>query len=224
MAKIVGRKLCTDKMIKVVYRAVVLAKLAYLSTGQCLTSHQINQIEVPWRKILKNKSGLPSSAPNSLIHSQIGHSLPRLADAIFAKDAADFQVWLSSLLVIGDITRGHFRDLQELFHYPAFPGTHPNIESPKWRSRSKYAHFLGELKLHNMRTLVNGTLISWTSIFAKLSPIQLGRNPVPAWPSMTYYSCPRFAGMMVQASGPMVNSHVASLLTPPNGSRTCRVS
>jgi len=45
IAKIVSQTLCTDKMINVIYHAVDIAKLAYLYTGQCLTSHQVNEIE-----------------------------------------------------------------------------------------------------------------------------------------------------------------------------------
>ena len=150
MSRTVASKLCTDKMIKVVYRAVVIPKIAYMSTGQCLSLSDLESLEVPFRKVLKNKSGLPSSVATSLLHSSLGFAVPRLSDVIFAKDLCDFQVWLNSPSLVGQVTRVHFRQLQERFFYPAFPGQHPVVESPKERRDSKYVHLLGELAQHGV--------------------------------------------------------------------------
>lgn len=104
IAQTVAPKLMTDKIARKLYCSVVLAKLVYLTTGQCLTDHEVNEIEKPWRRLLKNKCGLPSSICNSLMHSTLGYSIPRLADAIDSKDFADFQVWLNAPSRLGAIS------------------------------------------------------------------------------------------------------------------------
>jgi hypothetical protein len=115
LAQILKPKLMTDKIVRYVFAKVVLAKLQYLATGQCLTDAEINQIEMPWRKLMKNKCGLPSSTSTSLLHSDIGYRIPRLADILDQKDHADFQVWMNSDNLVGACTRAHFRLIQESF-------------------------------------------------------------------------------------------------------------
>ena len=142
LARILGPKLATDKMVAAIFRSVVIPKALYPLTGICPTRDELDSIERPFRTLLKHFCGLPSSVSNSWLPSALGPGVPSLADSYLGKELSDMQVWMNSPLIVGQITRAHFRFLQVRHHYQCFPGRCPTVEAPKAVRSSKYLHLL----------------------------------------------------------------------------------
>jgi ribonuclease HI len=144
-ANILKRKVLTDKLISYIFNTVVLPRLLYKATHQCLSQDQLDIIESPWRAIIKRKSGLPSSICNSTLFSGIGYGLTSLKDIVPAVEITNFSVWLNDNGQVGGLTRSLFRLIQDRFHFPAFPGQHPR--SLSLDSRLSFLHVLNSLDL-----------------------------------------------------------------------------
>lgn len=158
LASTVRQKTISDKIVHIIVKTVIWPKLIYRAFGHCLSPKDCSRIEMPWRAIMKNKSGLPRSMCNSLLHCSLGYGTPRLADALDHRDFAEFQVWLNSDSLAGQVTRQHLRFLQDLLDYPTFPPTTPVIEGPKMCSTSKYAHFISRLAVRGFRFKTRDTM------------------------------------------------------------------
>lgn len=149
-ARTVRSKALTDKIITMIYKSVVLPKLVYKSFGLCISEAQAGAIEKCWRSILKNKSGLPRSSSNALLHCEVGFNIPRLADGLDMRDMSDFQVWLNGTNIVAQGTRMHWNSIASLFKYPTFPPMCPKSEAPRLVAKFKYLHFLHRLSMKNL--------------------------------------------------------------------------
>ena len=147
--KILSPKVMTDKICGYIYKTVFLPKLCYMASGLCVNSSWAEEIERPWRALLKRKAGLPMSISNSVLFAKYGYGLPKVMDSIDNQEITNFMVWLNSPGLVGKITRLFFLRIQQEFNFPAFPCHTPQDCSQ--RKESKYSYIIKRLKIRNLR-------------------------------------------------------------------------
>jgi hypothetical protein len=130
-------KRTTDKQLNYLTNQVLFPKIEYLLNDVCLTRQECENINKKIRKLIKNKTGFASTAPNTLIHGQANYKIFDLHYRQIQKHINDLTNRFSRKDSVGLLTRENIQNIQW------FAWTHKDIlnNCPKiWKKSFSFTH------------------------------------------------------------------------------------
>ncbi|KAH7036152.1 hypothetical protein BKA57DRAFT_521286 [Linnemannia elongata] len=106
------RKSVTDKQCIYIINAVLIPRLPYRMRAQIPAWTVIERITKKYRTVVRQKLGLPSSTPSSILHHTRLYGLRDLKDALAEQHISTMHLRSTQKGLIGDLTHCRLQDLQ----------------------------------------------------------------------------------------------------------------